>query len=263
MSSDLQNESLWPNPGQTRCLNFLWISIDYSGTRNCGDRSPIPESYLQNARAVADINSDATVALWLDAKRHSAAEVRAVELALHGSRVEIRDLQSIPEYRSSPFFNQEETSSTWRQDKHSLIWRQVDAAKFLVCLHSRHDQVFVSDLDISNIEIHSESIQKPLRDHGMVFGIYFIGDRAALENQFLGFTSDKRYIFEQAFGRAHGHHRNGYEHLIDALQQPFKDEGLTVEKVGYVTKQMGISAHHPTIENGYGTGARKNQPLTP
>lgn len=256
-----------------QALNFLWISIGYptaekqaqAGTVQC----PIPEQYVANVANTAAANPTVDVHLWVDKKRHTPEELEALsqtlEANLTSNNIQIRDLNEISRYQCR-FFASAETSPGWRLDKHSLIWRQVDAAKFLVCFEGHYDQVFFADLDASNIDINSTAMQTPITEHGMVFAYQDLNGQTNLENGFFGFTPTRKHVFKSAYESAYLDSeraqqknyldvaRNGYEHLLLALNTEFKKMSLTnPAEVGYEVSYLSISAHHPTRANQYGT----------
>ena len=122
--------------------------------------------------SIAKRNHTVDVQIWIDSKRMTGAQERWLENIVKrypGNNLRLFDLRSIPEYEANPFFDQPDDPHD-ADYKHSMIWRQVDTARILVCLQGNHDQVFYSDIDISNLNINSDEIQDKLRKHKVIFG---------------------------------------------------------------------------------------------
>ena len=120
---------------------------------------------------IAKRNPNVDVKLWVDSKRMTNTQMKWVrntvgECSSHN--MSLLDLRTIPEYNNHYFYNQPDNSPNWRLDKHSLIWRQVDAARILACLQGDYDQVFYSDADITNLRVDSDEVQGRLTRHGII-----------------------------------------------------------------------------------------------
>jgi hypothetical protein len=253
----------------SKSLNFLWISLGNSLVKEQAQPTvlsccPIPTAYMVNIIQTAAANPDAEVTLWVDKQRQTPEELRALWLFLRAAsksvNIGFKDLHEIREYRGNSFFYGLDPTSSWRFNKHSLIWRQVDAAKLLVCLQGNYDQVFFADMDIVNLDLNSASIQTPMEKHGMVVGLHPdpVTSEPSFENQFFGFTPGKRPIFEIAYegtirqAQLRDFSTNGYEILFSALHTDIRMAGLTFQNVGYKVENSGIFAHHPTRDNCHG-----------
>lgn len=238
-------------------LNYIWIPIAYADVSppihvGC----PIPEDYIENISRIADENYNADVFLWVDKKRFSEREYECLLAKIKQSegikRIQVKDLMDIPGYQTD-FFANGETSLSWRYNKHSTIWCQVDAAKFLVCLQGEYDQSFVADMDVADIDINSYEIQSRIKKHGMYIGLLgYSRAQISFENHFFGFSTDKKHLVREALSRSLANGQiNGYEHMR-AIMQPLFEAGLKLEEIGTVSRFINLMAHHPTRTNPYG-----------
>lgn len=188
---------------------------------------------------------------WVDSKRLTERQMAYLRGMLEDGmpNVRLRDLREIPEYDKEPLYNKGETNPNWRQgSQHSLIWRQVDAAKILVCLQGRYDQTFFSDLDHSHLGINSPRVQEMLKNHGLM-----IGSGAAnavwIENQLWGFTPERRGFFEKYYENALGSAMRGWNAFDDLQNQVDDDlvraEGVALEKFCLPIRGDGTQAEQP------------------
>lgn len=123
----------------SQVFNFLWLHLDFPAQTDVAQEmpEPMPARYIRSVRAAANRHPDTAVALWVDSKRLTKRQMAYLkqEIEIDLPNVHVKDLRDIPAYANEALYNQAETASYWRdEDKKSMIWRQVDAAKILVSL---------------------------------------------------------------------------------------------------------------------------------
>lgn len=251
-----------------RVLNFIWINLDFPAQAAVDSdapfRRPMPPEYLAGVAKAGANNPDTAVRLWVDQKRLSAAQISFLQDHLSGSsaNVALADLRSIPAYDREPLYNKPETSRFWRDEKKSLIWRQVDAAKVLVCLQGNFDQVFFADMDLASIKTGAEDLQKKLGAHGI-----FVNqgpDYPLIENQMWGFDRARRLgffeeLYKDTLDQAYKG-ENGWMSLVNIVDRKLfaskisGGEGLYESDIVHYTKESGLRAHHPDHRFANGLG---------
>ena len=251
----------------TQAYNLLWIRPNFA-ERGEQFRQPILSKTIENIRIIAEQNSNVDVRLWVDSKRMSEAQMQwlkdMVGETLSGN-MSLQDLRTIPEYNSHYLYNQTETSRDWQLDKHSLVWRQVDAAKILVCLQGEYDQEFYSDADVVNLRVNSKEVQSRLRKHGIILG-GGIGDSgyAWYENQSFGIDRRGRSFFRTLYDRTvrevmRG--ENGYGSYIDLINSELKGKmGIDTKEIVFQSRYDGTVALHPEGNNQQLDGGKAIQP---
>lgn len=248
----------------SRVLNFIWINLDFPPeTPPTVFQRPMPPEYLASIQNACALNQGTDVKLWVDAKRMTQAQQDFLRDACASSGIALHDLRDIKAYDTERLYNKPEKSRFWRDDKQSLIWRQVDAAKVLVCLQSNHDQIFFADMDLANTKTDDPKIQKMIKDHGIV--VNQGPDYPLIENQLWGFDRARRLgFFEELYKntlRESYQGENGWMSLVDLVDKKLcaspnnGGEGIYIDHITYSTKESGIRAHHPDHRLAQGLGA--------
>jgi hypothetical protein len=234
-----------------QAYNLVWLSPRFASDNDEQFYEPIPAATTNNILAIALSNPTVDVRLWTDSKRLTQVQLSWLQDFASSSTAQnlsIQDLRTVPQYRECPLYNKEDTSPNWRLDKHSLIWRQVDAARILACLQGKYKQSFYSDADITNLTVASDEVQSRLSKHGMV--VSSPGARE-FENQLFGFNERCRGIFNllyiQTLRDVSQHERNGYQTLVDFLNFNSEVQRLKINmsEIGYVARNDGTYAIHP------------------
>lgn len=247
-----------------QAYNLLWIRPNFS-ERGEQFRQPMPSKTVENMRGIAERNPNVDVRLWVDSKRITEAQMqwlRDMVKECPSGNMSLLDLRTIPEYNNHHFYDQPDTSRDWRSDKHSLIWRQVDAAKILVCLQGDYDQELYSDADVTNLRINSEEVQGRLARHGIILG-GGIGDSgyAWYENQLFGCDRRGRSFFRSLYDRTirevmRG--ENGYGSYIDLINSELKGKlGIDTREIVFQSRYDGTVALHPEGQSGFPEGTFK------
>lgn len=167
--------------------NLVWIPN--------GGGNEIPEKYLENLKTITKQNANHDVKLWIDSKKMVPSEMSRLERIAKDSNLSIPNLREIPEYDGGELYNQEQDEPLLVSTKYSLIWRQVDTARILVCLQGDYEQAFYSDLDVVNLKIDSDEIQNRIKKLGMVIGRFPDGFCPYGENGLFGFDKTQREFF--------------------------------------------------------------------
>ncbi len=250
-------------------LNFIWINLEFANETNGKDAPlapPMPSAYLAGAMAAADHNADMTVRLWIDGKRMTGAQKDFLknEIATGGSKLQLVDLRGIPAYDRESLYNWRETNLRWRDDKKSLIWRQVDAAKVLVCLQGGFDRVYFADMDLAATPLHEDTFQKKIDTYGL-----FVNQSPSypvIENQMWGFDAARRMdFFETLYKRTLKEAykgENGWQPLVQHVEEKLcasqtrGGEGLWLNDIVVFTRESGLRAYHP--DHRFETGTKKD-----
>jgi len=236
-----------------QCLNFIWLPLKFA-VPNQTYYDPIPPEYLQNAVKSGMNNPDVDVYLWVDSKRLTSRQLTFLEGNTSGN-LTISNLRTIDGYSKEPLFQQEDETFNWRQNKHSLIWRQVDAARILICLHTlaNYDQVFYADMDIVPLNVKSARIQSALFNHGIILAgnINQIG-QVRHENQMFGFDSKQRGFFEILYSdtlrdATKDRPVNGHPALVHLIDREFKN--IDLKSILYTPEFINIPSYHPASEH--------------
>jgi len=238
------------NPKQ--CLNFIWLPLRFAvpGQAYC---DPIPPEYIENAVKTGMDNPDVDVHLWVDSKRLTSRQLTFLEESTSGS-LTISNLRIINGYSKEPLFQYEDETFNWRQNKHSLIWRQVDAARILICLHTlaHYDQVFYADMDTINLNVASASIQSIMSEHGIILAgnINQMG-QARYENGMFGFDQMQRGFFETLYAdtirdATKDRPINGHPALVHLLNKEFQN--IDLKSIIYTPQFIDIPSYHPMSE---------------
>jgi len=185
----------------SQVLNFLWLNLELPAPPDPVDgsiRAPMPERYIESIRAAGARHPAVEIDLWADSRRLTEKQFAYIKASIEDERpnVRLKDLRTIVAYDKEALYNKAETNPVWRwKSKHTLIWRQVDAAKILISLQGRFDQTFYADLDYAQLDIGSQEVQDKLKNKGM-----FIGD--GRENQLWGFNRSRRGFFKEYYAAA-------------------------------------------------------------
>ena len=238
----------------TKAYNLLWIAPRFPAS---GEQfgQPIPDTTVENMYGVAGRNPNADVRLWIDSRRMTDAQISLLEKIMgecSSDNMSLHDFRNVPEYDNHPLYNQSDDSPNWRFDKHSLIWRQVDAARILACLQSGQDQVFYSDADVTNLVVDSDEVQSRLKKHGIILAGY-VDEKSGYplyENQLFGFDSGKRGFFRLLYNRTlrdvAEKKENGYGSYIDLINSELKGrEGIDTRDIVFQARYDGTVALHP------------------
>ena len=241
----------------TKAYNLMWIPPRPYVSSMDGDGNfcqPIPDKTVKNVLAIAERNQKVDVRLWVDSRRIVGEQRQWLENMVgdcHSNNMSLLDLQSIADYRDEPLYNQPDTNLFWRSEKHSLIWRQVDAARILACLESDFDQVFYSDADITNLVVDSPEVQRKLEKQGVIIsaGYFTLDGKLCIENGLFGFDGRKREFFRKLYDQtvrdAVNNKLNGYLtyiHLINELE--WKDK-IDKKEIIFFASYDETRASHP------------------
>ncbi len=245
----MENE-LSANP--TKSYNLMWIPPTYPLQRELFTQ-PMSEKTATNIKRIAKQNLGADVQLWIDSKRMSNSQMRWLEKMVgnHSSHnLSLQDLRDLSEYHNWQFYNQPDKNPFWRLDKNSLIWRQVDTARLLVCIRDNHDQVFYSDADVTNLVVNSDEVQDKLKKHGMLV----MGDISCMgypyyENGLFGFDERRRdffkILYDQTLTDVVQKERNGYSTFVDFINGELRyKEKIDTKEIIFSAKFDGTQAIH-------------------
>lgn len=235
-----------------KAYNLLWISPTWKDVAHQQRTfQPIRDSIMVNIQDIARQNPLADVRLWVDSVRMNTRQRGWLADTLEastGNNLSIRDLRDIPHYRTEPLY-QDEDKSNWRNDcmKVSPIWRQVDAAKVLIGLQGDYVQSFYSDLDVSDLVIESEEVQRKLSEKGLLLrGLKHEG-KINWENQLFGFNERGREFFERLYKKTleYGYKGlNGYHALLDQSSTSIMEGDR--EKIAFIPSfNIACNAVHP------------------
>ena len=237
----------------TKVYNLLWVSPTFPVP---GEQfwQPVPRQTVENMQGIAERNRTVDVQLWVDSIRMTGAQSEWLEKMTEECKLHnfsLHNLRTIPEYSNNPFYNQPDNSRNWRFNKHSLIWRQVDAARILACLQSSHDQVFYSDADITNLVVDSSEVQSRLKKHGIILsgGVHEkVGPW--YENGLFGFNPTKRDFFRLLYDTTLRdvvmERENGYGSYINMIDSELKEkENIDLREIVFQARYDGTAALHP------------------
>lgn len=246
----------------SQVYNLLWLSPRFAHERGPQYYDPIPEKTIANILSIAKNNSTVDVKLWVDSLRLSEQQMHFLKEMCNSAsgNLGICDLRCIPEYGRTPLFNESDTSSNWRADKHTVIWRQVDTAKFLISLQGNYDQSFYSDSDITNLAIGSPEVQGKIIKHGIIISGGLNGDGSVwFENQMFGFNRRWRSFFRGLYQKTIqdvGEYReNGWQAFSDVTDKRLRPV-VDSQEIFFQCEHDGNPAYHPG-EEGYSPGGRR------
>lgn len=240
----------------SKSYNLLWMSPKFAEKGFHPLKKfyePLPPEVAHNILKVAKRNPSADVRLWVDSERLTTPQTRWLKRFARKSRLEnlgIQDLREIPQYDRSEFYREPDTNAYWREDKHSLIWRQVDAARILVLLNDQADQRFYADADITNLKVDSKEIQRKINKHGIIISgdIDFMTDLPWYENQILGFSRERQAVLQGLYNQTVEDclrdKINGFWTLENWLREIIKQEGLNPADILFNPKLNGTQARH-------------------
>lgn len=235
--------------------NLLWLGLTLRDKKKADEKfiTPIPEKTIENIINIASQNPNSDILLWVDSIRLTEEQAQWFKETITKSgisNVKIKDLREIPEYAADAFYKKSEENKEWRIDKHSLIWRQVDAAKVLISLQGDYDQYFYSDTDVTNLKIDSEEIQTKIRESGIVLGGgKFSSGFPWYENQLFGFSKDRinrfRLLYQKTISDVKLETRNGYQTFVDFINNELiKKDGIETRNSVFEVRHDGTFAEH-------------------
>lgn len=235
--------------------NLLWLNLALQDKKKTGEKfiTPIPEKTVENIINIASQNPNSDILLWVDSMRLTEEQAQWFKKTIAESRIsniKIKDLREIPEYATDGFYEKSEKNSGWRSDKHSLIWRQVDAAKILISFQGDYDQYFYSDTDVTNLKIDSEEIQTAIRECGIVLGGgKFSSGFPWYENQLFGFSKERisrfRLLYQKTISDVRSEARNGYQVYIDFINNELiKNDRIETRSAIFEVRHDGTFAEH-------------------
>ena len=231
----------------------MWLSPSFAVENAVGQFvQPIPTKTVENINKIAELNQGVDIKLWVDSRRLTSEQIdwlKELSEACPSKNLIISDLRTIPEYNNYYLFNSPDANPDWRLDKHSLIWRQVDAARILACLQGNYDQSFYSDADITNLDVNSKEIQNRIAKHGVVLSGGISNGDAFYENQMFGFEGKQKDSFKLLYNRTLAEiqlkRENGYGAYIGFINAELKDKaGIDTKEVVWSPEYDGTVALH-------------------
>lgn len=243
--------------------NLLWLGIRIKSEqdREKEFQMPFSKDKLDNIARISQENPNVDVRLWIDSRRHSKAQVEwfmNLPRELGFQNLVVVDLSDVEDYRREELFYQSEQNAYWRDGrKDSLIWRQVDVAKLLVCTEGDYDRVFYSDLD-DVLDIDSEDVISKIERNGFVVcGVFHDDKKPGIENQCFGFDRSKKENFVRLFylTREKAYQgENGYMTFGNEVRRWMEGD---IESVCVRVEHSGVLAWHPDesgiMSRGYST----------
>ena len=224
----------------TKAYNLLWIAPTFPASGEAF-RQPIPDQTIEKMYGIAGRNPITDVQLWIDSRRMTDTQIGWLEKIIGScpsGNMALRDFRDVPEYNNHSLYDQPDNSPNWRSDKHSLIWRQVDAARILACLQNGQDQAFYSDADVTNLVVDSDEVQSKIRKHGIILAGAVNEKRGYTwyENQLFGVDGRKRGFFRQLYDRTLRDiaikRENGYGTYINLINSELKGkEGIDTRDI--------------------------------
>jgi len=222
-------------------------------------------------------NSAVDVRLWVDPQRLTQRQfdfLQAIALDCPSQNLIISDLRAIREYTDESLFQMEEDEPKWRDRQNSLIWRQVDTARLLVCLCmlEDHDRVFYADMDITNLHINSDPIKSAVSKHGIVLSAGTIKGVKGnfmgwIENQMFGFDERRRdfvtRLYAKTLRQATDDRVNGFIAFKHSIYfQIAQGMGGTAGEICFEPEYLGVAAYqpYPSLNGG---PSYKNLALSP
>lgn len=229
--------------------------MDWPGTKPQGFLLPMPANYIEAACRASHNNPNADVHLWMDFERLNTDQIAYMRQRFQeqgGPNLELKNLRDITTYRSENLYNLNNASHTWRRQlKHEVIWRQVDAAKILICLQGdQYEQTFFADLDFAALIIEDPFLQNTIQKHGLLVRaeIDLKTRMTILENQAWGFTRKRASLFEviyrQTLMNAYDGY-NGHAAYIDHIGALAKYENFDIRDLVYFGFHDKTQAYHP------------------
>lgn len=247
--------------------NLLWLGLrllDDHGRESETSVEPISQDKMDNLLRIAETYSDTDVRLWIDSKRMTDNQLKWLKsrIAESGmSNLSVGDLRKENEYVSRDIFNHSEIAKNWRNNKHSLIWRQVDVAKLLICFFGDYDRVYYSDMD-TFIDLNSSKVLESMARDGFVVGGVFHEDRKpGIENQAFGFCREKIHDFEVLFNKTVMRaidRENGYLIFGETVRKWVNGD---TDKIAIDTELVGNPAWHPEKETEFKQSTIKSEGL--
>lgn len=247
----------------SQAYNLVWFSPSFPASRR-GSAVPFSEPHpktVENMLRIAQQNSQADVNLWVDSTRLTEAQMQ--KLHEMPKRCEthnfyIKDLQTIRDYSSEPFYSRPDVPIFSRHRQDSLFWRQIDAIKLLVSLQGDYDQVIYADADVTNIIFESKEVQQRLTKNGLLVSAYMNNDNSILgfENQVFGFDRRRkdffRKLYYETFSSVGGYtlsetstdvYDNGWPIFIKRIDELIEQEGMVRETVAFSCGYDGTGVH--------------------
>ena len=243
---------------QTKAYNLLWVAPrlpEQGDLRYLNSKPPMPAKTVENVRGIAQGNRGVDVRLWVDSERITAEQYGWLERMTENCpsrNLSLLDLRMIAEYQEEELYRQPDTNLDWRANKQSLIWRQVDAARILVCLQGDYDQTFYSDADIRNLRVNARKVQRPMQKYGMLFCYH--ATLGIPENGLFGFTRREKDSFRRLYNETVRYvkdfKRNGYDRYTQFLDRIEMDRRIPTEEMRFNVFARdfdGTEATHPGL----------------
>jgi len=248
MSASYPAESRNGNPvgvdrSPTKAYNLLWIAPNFPASGK-EFRQPISGGTIDNMLAIAEQNHSVDVRLWTDYKRMTQAQKEWLERTFADApNLSLIDLWTIPTYNQHGLFEKPDNSPNWQEDKHSLIWRQVDTARLLASLQGDYDQSFYSDVDVTNLNVESDEVQATFSKHGVIVSGGIDNGNAWYENGLFAFDRSRRGLFNllymETLKNVVDKSQNGYQTLVD-----FFGSNSEVRRLGIIPKEVVFQARY-------------------
>jgi len=224
--------------------NLLYIPRKFPKEKDLVDNNSanlLPSKCSENIVSIANQNPLTNVKFWIDSRRMTESQIenlRKLTLKTKSNNLTLCNLLTIPGYSGNPLYQKSDNSSCWEIDKHSLIYRQVDLARILVCLQGNYDQTFYSDLDITNLVIDSEEVQTKMKKYGILLGGELLSNnKPFFENGLFGFSSERKNLFwllhKQTLEETFYRNKNGYLPYLNFVNELRRREKLTFEQIGF------------------------------
>ena len=238
---------------QKTVYHVMWYGSPIFPNPDEQSRQPISETHIKYIHKIARNNSKSDIRFCFDSKRYTKAQLEWLENEMSDlPNIILFDLRDIPEYENEPLYDQPDKSSDLRSNKNSMLWRQVDTARFLASLHSFKEyyssnsevQIFYADLDVSNLLLDSEEVQKIIGEYGILLGAVLDTKtgRAWYANGAFGFDKRMFPFFELLYKKTLEHTKtkgkNGYIPYIEAIKKLQRD-GLDPKNIVYPLKFFG------------------------
>ncbi len=251
LDDQLKPTELRQERGSTKAYNLMWVAPRLP-PKDGVFYQPIPAKTVENMGGIAERNRGVDVRLWVDSQRVTEAQMewmRGITAEFSCQNLSLCDLRTLDDYNREPLYSQPDTNPNWRIFKGSLIWKQVDAARILACLHcleKGYEQAVYSDADITNLVVDSKDVQHKLRKYGIIISG---SDRLVYENGLFGFSKTKqewcRQLYEETVKSFSGDlNRNGYSAFSDWITEHARRGDINMRTILFYPKFDGTEARH-------------------